>query len=178
MHVQHHYTVPTSPSMALAVHRDEVEEYGARFPGVAAVTLGSPFVGPDGLWVAQHWLGDLRVIPAPLRALITEERFRWRIDTCWAGRACDWALTVPVLGDAPLIEGRYVFQADPAGTRVSLDASLAFSPEAVGARLGVSRWQAWLLPVLERFVGMLFAMVLEHSARVICAHVAQEAAAA
>ncbi|MEL6345763.1 MAG: SRPBCC family protein [Myxococcota bacterium] len=178
MLVTHHYTVPAPPDVALAVHRDEAAQYGGRFPGVASVSIDPPRCTPDGLHISQHWRGDRSIIPAPLRPLIATEGFRWRIDTCWEGSACDWRLTVPGLGPSPLIQGRYVFLPAPGGTRVSLCAELLFSPDTVRRHLGVARWQMWLLQVVEQFVRMLFSAVLEHSAQVICAHLVNKTAAA
>ena len=168
MRFQHHYTVPAPLDQAVSAHRDDVEHYGHRFPGISRVELAA-----DG---TQHWQGDTSVLPVPLRPFVAE-RFRWRIRTRWSERRCDWALAVPVLGESPLIEGRYDFSPHGSETEVALTAALAWSDDAA-SRLGVSSWQRWLLPMLEQFVGTLFTTVLGRSSEVLREHVAGRALAA
>ncbi len=173
--IRHRFTIPVSADAALAAHRDGLPYFARDLPGLSSVTLESHARQGATEVLHHHWQGDIHLLPAAIRRLVSPEQVSWKDHGRWNADAGvgTWEIHIPVLGEGPHVRGKHTFQDVDGHAEVAVEAELCFVAEADTTLLGM-RVGRWLAPVLSAAVRGIFERILLHSGEVVTAWVREQ----
>lgn len=163
----HVYESPLSADALFLAHRDDLQGFGPKLPGVKGIQRHHREESGAVQVLEHRWQGDVRALPGILRFVVPSQLFQWQDHTHWneQDRTGRWTVRVPNLGEMVKIEGTHRFEPLTAGARVHIEGGFhAGLAEALGGEMA------------NAFLQRLFRDLLSSSETVIEAHVREKAA--
>jgi hypothetical protein len=173
--ITHRFALDLDADAALRAHRDGLPGFASDLPGLLAVTPQSRTDDGAAVILTHRWQGDIGVLPAPVRRVVTEDSVSWFDVTRWdpVARTGSWAIHVPILGEGPALQGVHRFTDTPGGCEVHVEAELTFVANADTKLLGM-RLGPLVAPLLTTAIRGLFTRMVTESSRALTRYLERE----